>query len=367
MPLAAVQIITGVILGPNFLGSFFPDIYHYLFNPQNLNLISGIASWGVMIFVMLVGLEIDLEKYFKNKLDNIATSLLCFSCPFILGCITAIVMMTFHFIDNENNQIQLILAVGLASSVTALPILSIIMEKLSLRNSKFYYRVINYASLDDIIVWFVMTLILLNFSMVFFQTLYFLFLFFSYFISKKTIAKANNPYYISVIVLIINSFLADLVELHYIVGAFLTGIIIGKNTFSEKQLSEMRKFVVVTMMPVFFTLTGIKTQGQIYNYEIMIMVIVILFSSIFGKMTGAFISEKIFKWDKGEYIIVGWLLQTKGLIEVIFIKIMLDRKIFDNNLYVSFIIMAIMSTILTMPVILFGTKNRKLLGKLKLK
>lgn len=365
VPLAIIQILMGIILGPGLLGHFFPSTYDYFFNPDSLQFLNGISTLGIAIFVMSIGLETDFNIG-KNEIDSLTTSILCFLCPFIFGCTAATIMMFLGFIESIH-PVKLVLSVGLAISVTALPILSVILEKFGLKNTIFYNRVIKYASLDDFIIWSCLALILMDLNILISQGLYAIFLVLSGFLLKKIrsfVLKGDNRYYISLIFLLLSSAIADLVKLHFVFGAFIAGIIIGKNIFNKEEINKLRKIVSITMMPVFFILTGIRTEWSIDNYSVVIIGITLLVIAVSGKLFGAYLSGKIFRWGKGESYIIGWLLQTKALIEIIYIQIMFDYGIFNKDLYCSFMLMAIGSTILTMPAILSKKKNRIFLEKM---
>jgi len=163
-PLVVVQIIGGILLGPGILGAAFPDYYSFVFNPQVITALNGIAWWAVMIFVWVAGIELDIEKAWKHRSETGVSAGLALATPFAFGCIAAVIMMKFSdgWMGPNGQAWQFVLGIGMACAVTALPILVLFMEKLSILREPLGQRTLRYASLDDIAIWAVLALILLD-------------------------------------------------------------------------------------------------------------------------------------------------------------------------------------------------------------
>src|SRR5262249_37476156 len=124
-PLVVVQIIGGILLGPGVLGAVFPEYYRFVFTPQVIGQLNGIAQWAVMIFVWVAGIELDLEKAWRYRRETGVTAGLALGVPLLFGCAAALAMVTVSdgWIGTQGKTWQIIVGIGMACAVTALPIL----------------------------------------------------------------------------------------------------------------------------------------------------------------------------------------------------------------------------------------------------
>lgn len=354
-PLVVVQIIGGILLGPGVLGALFPDYYHFVFNPQVISWLNGIAQWAVMIFVWVAGIELDLDKVWKHRCETCITSGLALGVPLLFGSAAAGAMLALSggWIGPKGHTWQLILGLGMACSVTALPILVLFMEKLEILRQPIGQRILRYASLDDIAIWGVLALILLDWDRVGRQ-LGFLVLFAvaAYFVRKvmRRIPERDR-WYAGLIWLALSGFAADWSGLHFMVGAFLSGAVLDSDMFDQKQMDLFRGHVLLAIMPVFFLSTGLRTTWHVGGLVVFGAAALLLVASVGGKLAGVHMAGKILKWGKGEASIIGWLLQTKALIMIIFVNILLDKRIITSETFTATLLMAVASTMLSVPIV----------------
>src|SRR5471032_2146406 len=166
-PLVVVQIITGILLGPGILGAVFPDYYAFVFNQTVIQSLNGIAWWAVMVFVWIAGIELDLQKAWEHRRESGITAGLALGTPLLFGCIAAAGMLMHEgWIGPKAMTWQFVLGVGIACAVTALPILILLMEKLEILRQPIGQRILRYASLDDVAIWGVLALILMDWERV---------------------------------------------------------------------------------------------------------------------------------------------------------------------------------------------------------
>jgi Kef-type K+ transport system membrane component KefB len=135
------------------------------------------------------------------------------------------------------------------------------------------------------------------------------------------------------------------------VGAFLAGAIMEAEWFDQEQMDLLRHHVLLVMMPVFFLSTGLRTNWTVGGEAVFVAAGVLLVASVAGKLIGVQIAGKILKWVPGEASIIGWLLQTKALIMIIFVNILLDKQIITSEAFTALLLMAIASTMLTVPMV----------------
>jgi Kef-type K+ transport system membrane component KefB len=161
----------------------------------------------------------------------------------------------------------------------------------------------------------------------------------------------RDRWYVGLIWLAICGFAADWAGLHFMVGAFLSGAVIDSHWFDQKRMDTLRQNVLLVIMPVFFLSTGLRTNWSTGGEVVFIVAAALLLASIGGKLAGTHLAGRILNWEKGEGSLVGWLLQTKALIMIIFANILLDKAIITSETFTALLLMAIASTMLTVPVV----------------
>lgn len=353
-PLVVVQIIAGILLGPGVLGKTFPDYYQFVFNPQVVLMLNGIASWAVMMFVFVAGVELDLVKAWRYRRESTVTAALALGTPLLFGAGAGVLMVAMDgWMGSEGRPWQFVLGVGMSCAVTALPILILLMEKLEILRQPIGQRILRYASLDDIAIWGVLALILLDWDRVGRQGFFLAGFALVGWLYRKLMQRipAEDRWYVGIIWLAACGLAADWAGLHYMVGAFLAGSVTDQDWFQQEHMDLLRKHLLLTVMPVFFLSTGLRTDWQVGGLMVFVAAGLLLLASVAGKLVGVHFAGRILRWQRGEASIIGWLLQTKALIMIIFANVLLDKQIITNETFTALLLMAIVSTMLTIPVV----------------
>ena len=353
-PLVVVQIIAGILLGPGVLGAIFPDAHAAVFNPQVIGALNGVAWWAVMIFVFTAGLELDLSHAWRYRIETGVTAGLSLLVPLAFGAVAAIGLLRFPgWAGAGGQEWQVVLGIGMACAVTALPILMLFMEKLEILRQPLGQRILRYASLDDIAIWGVLALILLDWERLGRQAVFVVGFTVAAIAIRALMKRIPEPdrWYVSLIWLAACGFAGDWSGLHFMVGAFLAGVVLDQSWFHRTKMDQFRDHILLAIMPVFFLSTGLRTQWDVGGTAVFLAAGVLLFASVTGKLAGAHLAGRILKWGKGEASVIGWLLQTKALIMIIFANILLDRQIITNDAFTALLLMAVGSTMLTIPMV----------------
>ncbi|HJV92041.1 MAG TPA: cation:proton antiporter [Azonexus sp.] len=353
-PLVVVQIITGILLGPGILGRVFPDYYSFVFNPTVVQSLNGIAWWAVMLFVMIAGIELDLKKAWAHRRESGITAGLALGTPLLFGCAAAMLMLGFDgWMGPRALTWQFVVGVGMACAVTALPILILLMEKLEVLRQPIGQRILRYASLDDIAIWGVLALILMDWERIGRQGAFLVTFAVAAYLFHKLMQRLaeRDRWYVALIWLAVVSFGADWAGLHFMVGAFLAGASMEAEWFDQEKMDMLRHHVLLVIMPVFFLSTGLRTNWALGGEAVFVAAGLLLVASIAGKLIGVRIAGRILNWAPGEASIIGWLLQTKALIMIIFANILLDKQIITSETFTALLLMAVVSTMLTVPVV----------------
>lgn len=365
-PLVVVQIITGILLGPGVMGAAFPEYYRFVFTPEVVTALNGVAWWAVMIFVWIAGIELDLEEAWAKRGETSVTAGLALGMPLLFGCAAAGVMLAWNegWMGQQAQTWQFVAGVGMACAVTALPILILFMEKLHILREPLGQRVLRYASLDDIAIWGVLALILLDWTRIGRQGVYLAGFFLAAWLFRKLMGwlAERDRWYVGLIWLAINGLVADWAGLHYMVGAFLSGAIMDARWFNQERMDLLRHHVLLVIMPVFFLSTGLRTNWDVGGTTVFIAAALLLVASVVGKLAGVHLAGRILKWNPGEASLIGWLLQTKALIMIIFANILLDKAIITSETFTALLLMAVASTMLTIPIVTPKLKRWRNMG-----
>lgn len=365
-PLVVVQISAGILLGPGVLGAIFPAYYATIFTPAVIGSLNGIAWWAVMLFVFVAGLELDLKEAWRWKGETGLTSGLALGVPLLTGAGAALLLLQFsdaaYWIGPKGLHWQFVLGVGMACAVTALPILVLLMQKLEILRTPLGQRILRYASLDDVMIWGVLALILLDWERVSRQIGFLVGFAAAVVLMRKLIARIpeRDRWYVALIWLAACGYLADWSGLHYMVGAFLAGAVLDARWFGVERIDTFREAVLLAFMPVFFLSTGLKTSWNMGGLTAFGAAALLLAAMVAGKLAGVGLAGRLLGWGKGEAWVIGWLLQTKALIMIIFVNVLLDKQIITSSAFTALLLAAVGSTMLTIP--LTSPALRKLEG-----
>ena len=366
-PLVVVQIIAGILLGPGVLGRAFPDYYNFVFTPAVIQSLNGVAWWAVMLFVMIAGVELDLRKAWAHRRESSITAGLALGVPLLFGCAAALLLLAFDgWMEPLAQSWQFIVGVGMACAVTALPILILLMEKLEILREPLGQRILRYASLDDIAIWGVLAAILMDWERIGRQGAFLLIFATAAWAFHHLMARLaeRDRWYVALIWLAVVAFGADWAGLHFMVGAFLAGASMEAAWFDQEKMDLLRHHVLLTIMPVFFLSTGLRTNWALGGQAVFLAAALLLFAAVLGKLIGVRIAGRILGWARGEAAIIGWLLQTKALIMIIFANILLDKRIITSETFTALLLMAVASTMLTVPMVAPKlAKLRELIGR----
>lgn len=354
LPLVVVQIVAGILLGPGVAGAVWPDVHAALFRPEVLTALGGIAWWGVILFVFLAGLELDLRETWAARGETLTVAGLALVVPLAVGTAAGAWLISYPgWTGPAAAPWQVALGLGMACAVTALPILIMFLSDLGLLRTPLGQRVLRYASLDDLAIWAVLAFVLLDWERVGRQAAFLCLFLIVATLMRKVMCRlpARDRWPMALVWLVMLSFAADWAGLHYMVGAFLAGLVLDAEEMGLGAIDEMHRGVLLVLMPVFFLSTGLRTTWEVGGLAVAGAALLLLAAAIAGKLFGVALAGRLLGWQPGEAWVIGWLLQTKALIMIVFANILLDRQVITSAAFTALLLMALGSTVLTMPVV----------------
>jgi Kef-type K+ transport system membrane component KefB len=329
-----------------------------VFTPRVIDALNGIGTWAVALFVCLAGLELDLRMAWRERRDTAVTAGLALGVPLLCGGLAALVLLrTGGLIGDAAAPWQFVVGVGvgvgMACAVTALPILIAFMDKLAILRQPLGERVLRYASVDDIVIWGVLAAVLLDWQRVGLQFAFLLVFAACTAAFRRLMARldAGDRWPALLAWLALCALGAEWAGLHFMVGAFLAGAVADAGWFDREHLDRLRHHVLLILMPVYFLGTGLRTHWETGGASVFAAAALLLAAAVGGKLAGVRLAGRILGWPPGEATTIGWLLQTKALITIVFANVLLDRGIISADAFTALLLMALASTVLTIPMV----------------
>jgi Kef-type K+ transport system membrane component KefB len=307
-----------------------------------------------MLFVWIAGIELDLGEAWKHRRESSITAGLALGTPLLFGCVVAAGMLGFDgWIGPKGHDWQFVVGVGMACAVTALPILILFMEKLRILREPIGQRILRYASLDDVAIWGVLALVLMDWQRIGRQIAFIAIFALACVAFRRLMQRLpeRDRWYVALVWLAACAFGADWSGLHFMVGAFLAGMVMDHHWFDREKMDTLRHNVLLVIMPVFFLSTGLRTGWEMGGLAVFVAAGALLIAQLAGKLAGIHLAGRILGWKPGEASIIGWLLQTKALIMIIFANVLLDKAIITSATFTALLLMAVASTMLTIPAV----------------
>lgn len=353
-PLVVVQIIAGILLGPGVLGRLQPEFHQLIFTADVVRALNGISLWAVTLFVFLAGIELDFIDAWRRRRDSLVTAGFALVTPLVAGLgVACLLLAQGGWIGQKAAPWQFAAAVGMAAAVTALPVLLVLMERLDILRAPLGQRALRYASLDDIAIWGVLAVILLDWTRIAYQAA-FLLAFAVLALGIRALMRRlheSDRWFVSLIWLCASALGADLAGLHFMVGAFLAGAVLDSAWFDCDALDFTRRTVLLALMPVFFLAVGLRTQWALGGVAVFTAALSLLAASVAAKLAGVHLAARVLRWPPGEANVIGWLLQTKGTVMIVFASVLIDKQLIAGDMFTVLLLVAIGSTMLTLPTV----------------
>jgi Kef-type K+ transport system membrane component KefB len=368
-PLVIGEIVAGIALGPSLFGWLAPDLATAIFPPATIPFLNLLSQVGLIFFMFLIGLELD-PKYLKGNLNvAIAVSSVSILVPFSLATILAIFIYPVLSPPSVSFT-AFALFLGAAMSITAFPVLARIITESNLQNTRLGTLALTCAAVDDVTAWCLLALAIAvtrtNHIAAAIPTIVYSLLYIGLMLTLgRWLLRMLSTYYdrtgkLSQLMLagiymavVLSALITEAIGIHLIFGAFLLGASMPKNPGLVREIAEKTEdFVLIFLLPVFFAYSGLKTQvGLLNSPRLWLLCSAILGVAIVGKYFGTYYAARACKIDKREASALGWLMNTRGLTELIVLNIGLDLGVISPLLFTMLVVMALVTTFMTSPLL----------------
>ncbi|KAL1195569.1 Cation/H(+) antiporter 18 [Cardamine amara subsp. amara] len=368
-PRVIAEVIGGIMLGPSLLGrsKVFLDA---VFPKKSLTVLETLANLGLLFFLFLAGLEIDTKALRHTGKKALGIALAGISLPFVLGIGSSFVLKAT--ISKGVDSTAFLIFMGVALSITAFPVLARILAELKLLTTEIGRLAMSAAAVNDVAAWILLALaIALSGSntsplvslWVFLAGCGFVFgailiipPIFKWIARRCHEGEPIEETYIcaTLAVVLVCGFITDAIGIHSMFGAFVVGVLIPKEgPFAGALIEKVEDLVSGLFLPLYFVASGLKTNvATIQGAQSWGLLVLVTFTACFGKILGTLGVSLAFKIPMREAITLGFLMNTKGLVELIVLNIGKDRKVLNDQTFAIMVLMALFTTFITTPVVM---------------
>src|SRR5579863_888112 len=362
------EMIAGILLGPSLLGRLAPGVFAYLLPNQAAPYLSVIANIGVILYMFLVGVELNTKLLRDRTHASVATSHASIIVPFLLG--SALALWLYPLYSTSNIRFAVFaLFMGISMSVTAFPVLARVITDRGMQEGQLATIALACAAVDDVTAWCLFALVvsvarahagrvLITLGL----TAGFIFAVFAFirpgavwFARRHALRRqtGQGSIVIACVALLVAALTTQVIGIHALFGAFLVAAVIPHDSPLAADIKQkFEDLVVVLFLPTFFAFTGLRTQiGLVHGVRDWLICILIIVVASVGKFGGGAIAARLTGLDWREAASLGILMNTRGLMELIVLNVGLDLGVLSPTLFAMLVIMAIVTTLATTPVL----------------
>ena len=370
-PQVCGEIAAGLVLGPSLFGGMFPELFHTVFNPSVSSIFTTMSQLGLVLLMFLIGLEFDFGHLDDNRHAALSISVIGIIIPFGFGFALGKYMHPTLGLGGSAFNFSLFMAA--AMSITAIPTLGRIMIELNIHRTRIGSLTISAAAAGDAAGWIILALVTaiarstfdpFQLSLMIAEVL--LFCFVMWFAIRPLVIRWSRTVLgnsggeltldslaLLLILIFVAAICTSLIGIFSIFGAFFLGAIL----YDQRELvaairRRLSDFVTVFFLPIFFTYTGLRTDiGSMGGSGLWFLCGLVLLAATAGKFGGCMLAARANGLPWRESSIIGALMNTRGLMELIVINIGYDLGIIPKSVFFMLVFMAVVTTYMTAPVL----------------
>ncbi|MES2775872.1 MAG: cation:proton antiporter [Bacteroidota bacterium] len=366
-PAVIGEIVAGIVLGPSIVGLFFPAINHFLFPPASLGTLSFLSQIGLILFMFIIGMELNLKAIGKQAYGAVIISHASIIIPYTLGMGLAYFIYQDYAPDGIS-FLSFALFMGIAMSITAFPVLARILQEKGLTRSKLGAMALTCAAADDLTAWCILAAVIAlvksgsSLSVIYTIILAMAYVLLTFKILRPAL-KRLEPIYFSdekkrtpviallFMILILSAYTTSIIGIHSLFGAFVAGLIMPPGlSFRKIVIDKIEDVSIILLLPLFFVITGLRTQiGLLNEGHLWATFGWVLLVAVTGKFGGSALAARMVGQSWKDSLSIGVLMNTRGLMQLIVLNIGYDLGILTPQIFAMMVLMALVTTFMTGP------------------
>ncbi|SEO58237.1 cation:proton antiporter [Trujillonella endophytica] len=372
-PAVVGEIIAGIMLGPTLLGALPGDLDAKLFPPDIKPFLNVLAQLGLVLFMFLVGLEVDLSFIKGRERVAASVSIASILLPFSLGIVLALYLWNDHNVvgGEEVDRLGFALFIGVAMSITAFPVLARILTERNMHRIPIGALALACAAVDDVLAWSLLAVVvaivaassfggviaILGWSIVFALVMFLVVkpMLRMLVTWHERFGRLTPDMLAGVLVgILLSAWIAEEIGIHFIFGAFLFGVIMPRHNaakLTHEVTERLEQVSVLLLLPVFFVITGSNVDVGAITLTGLGELALILLVAISGKFVGAYFAARAQRVPKRQATALGALMNTRGLTELVILNAGLMLGVLDGSMFTLMVIMAVVTTIMAAPLL----------------
>jgi Kef-type K+ transport system membrane component KefB len=369
-PRVVGEMFAGILLGPSLLGWVAPNLSAYLFPTSSLGFLSALSQVGVVIFMFLVGLGINPNELKSQGHAAVLTSHVSITVPFVAASFLALYLYP-RLSDDSVSFTNFALFMGAAMSITAFPVLARILSERNTLGTRLGTVAIACAAVDDITGWCILAYIvaliraesspapmwmrlggIVLFALIMIYGVRRLLRGFESTYQRQGVLSENWMAFMLLLVLA-SALCTEALGVHLLFGAFLMGAIMPKEHHFVRYVLDRFETITITMLlPLFFAFTGLRTNiALLKGQDMWFYTVLIIAVATVGKLGGSMLASYLAGMRPREAAALGTLMNTRGLMELVILNIGLDVKVISPALFSMMVLMALITTFMTTPIL----------------
>jgi Kef-type K+ transport system membrane component KefB len=383
-PAVMGQLIAGMVLGPSVLGAIWPDLQHAIFpkNAEQKSMIDAVSQLGILMLLLLTGMETDLKLVKRVGKAAIAVSAAGIAVPFACGMALG-EMLPDSILPRPDQRFITSIFLGTALSISSVKIVAMVVREMNFMRRNLGQVIVASAILEDTIGWIMVgiafglassgTLDAWSVSKTILGTAAFLAA--SLTVGRRVVFRLirwTNDHFVSdfpvittiLAIMVVMALTTHLIGVHSVLGAFVAGVLVGESPILTRHIDEQfRGLIVALFMPVFFGLSGLSADLTILkNADLLLLTGALIVIASVGKFGGAFIGGRLGQLSHRESLSIACGMNARGSTEVIVATVGLSMGVLSQNLFTMIVAMAVITT-LAMPSMLRWALARIPLGE----
>jgi Kef-type K+ transport system membrane component KefB len=366
-PLVLGEIFAGILLGPSILGNWFPQLSAFLFPPDSMENISLLSQFGLILFMFVIGMELDIDQVRKKLKETILISHTSMIIPFSLGMLVAYFLYG-KYANESTSFLSFALFIGIAMSITAFPVLARIIQEKGLTKSHLGTISLASAANGDITALCLLAVVVAVaqagsiLSAVYNIAATALYIVIMFLVVRPFLRMIGQVYHNEEVInrtlvafiffiLIASAFLTEILGLHTIFGAFMAGIAMPPDIKFRKIMTEKVEGVALSLfLPLFFVSIGLSTNfGLLNTPELWQLFGIFVLLSFIGKFGGVTLAAKVVGENWKNSLYTGALMNTHGLMDLVVLSIGYQMHILPPSIFAIMVLMTLFITFMVSP------------------